>query len=68
MAGHGLLIYATEYIEASIMAPLHYTEILGATLLGYIMFGDLPDGFTILGCAIVIVAGLVITYREHRRA
>jgi len=64
--GHGLLIWATDFIEASIIAPLHYVEIIGAVIIGYWLFGDLPDFYTIVGCGIVVVAGLVIIYRERR--
>ena len=65
--GHGLLIWATDFIEASIIAPLHYVEIIGAVIIGYWLFGDLPDAYTVFGCSIVVVAGLVITYRERLR-
>lgn len=63
---HMLAIRAFRLAPASILAPFQYLEILGATLLGAVIFGDLPDSFTGLGIAIVVSSGLYVFYREQR--
>lgn len=63
---HMLAIRAFQLAPASVLAPFQYLEILGATLLGAIIFGDLPDGLTGLGIAIIVGAGLYVFYREQQ--
>jgi len=50
--------------DAAAMAPIDYTRLVFAVLLGYMLFGDVPNGITMLGAAIVIAATLYITLRE----
>jgi drug/metabolite transporter (DMT)-like permease len=63
-----LLIQALRVAPASILAPLQYTEIVGAIVVGAIMFGDLPDPITSLGMVIVVGAGLYVFRRERMLA
>lgn len=65
--GHLLILWAADRAEASAMAPMPYLEMVMATVLGYAIFGDFPDGFTWTGCAIVVAAGLFVALRESRR-
>ena len=65
--GHIFVVKALQYGPASVIAPLIYAELLGATLLGYLIFGDFPDAMTLLGAAIIIACGLYIAYREGVR-
>ena len=62
-----LVIKGLEYIEAALFAPFQYLEIISAVIFGYYVFGEFPDIYTWIGCAIVIVAGLYIAYREQQR-
>lgn len=62
------VIMAVRLGPLSISAPFRYSAVIFATLLGYIFWGDLPDGMTILGTAIIISAGLYSFARERRRA
>lgn len=64
--GHYLLFKAFELAPASMLAPFNYTSILWSLLLGYVIFGDLPDEWTIAGVVIIISSGLYITQRELR--
>jgi drug/metabolite transporter (DMT)-like permease len=64
--GHYLLIKAFEITPASLLAPFSYTSILWSILLGYFLFGDLPDELTIAGVVIIISSGLYIMQRERR--
>lgn len=66
-AGTFLLIaYAFSLTEASILAPFQYLEILGAILVGFFVFGDVPDKLTLLGTIVILGAGLYVFHRERR--
>lgn len=67
-AGHFCLIKALEAAPASALQPFNYTLLVWATALGFLIFGDFPDLFTILGAAVVVGSGLYTIYRERRRA
>ncbi len=56
--GHYLLIQALKRAPASVAAPFSYSQILWATGLGFVIFGDLPDGWTIVGALLIVGAGL----------
>lgn len=60
-----LLIRALQLAPASILAPLQYAEILGAIIIGMIVFGDLPDALTVMGTAIIVGSGLYVFRREQ---
>jgi hypothetical protein len=53
-----LVVYAYKHAEASFIAPFEYTAMIWAVLWGVIVFGDVPDPMTLIGAAIVIIAGL----------
>jgi drug/metabolite transporter (DMT)-like permease len=52
---------------ASVVVPYQYTMIVWAVALGFLVFGDVPDAFTLLGSLIIIAAGLYIFWREQVR-
>jgi len=52
---------------ASVVVPYQYTMIIWAIILGYVVFNDVPDLFTLAGAAIIIAAGLYIFWREQVR-
>ncbi|MEZ5797381.1 MAG: DMT family transporter [Paracoccaceae bacterium] len=64
--GHFLITLAYEGAEASLLAPLAFTEIIMATILGWYFFGDLPDGWTVAGVAILIGSAIYISLRERQ--
>jgi drug/metabolite transporter (DMT)-like permease len=64
--GHYFLIKAFELAPASMLAPFNYTSILWSIFLGYVLFGDFPDEWTIAGIVIIISSGLYIIQRERR--
>ena len=66
--GHFAIILAHEKATAAQLAPIGFSEIVSASLLGYLYFGDFPDAVTWLGIAIVVAGGVVISLREARRA
>ncbi len=65
-AGHYLLICAFQRGPAAVLAPLGYVELIGTSILGYLIFGNFPDALTWAGAAIIIASGLYIALREHR--
>jgi len=65
-AGHFLMIDTFRYVEAKVVAPFRYTGILWATILGFMIWGHLPDQLTVLGVSIVIASGLYILHRQHQ--
>jgi drug/metabolite transporter (DMT)-like permease len=65
--GHWLLILAHARAPAPILSPFIYTQIVWMLALGYILFGDWPDRWTLVGSAIVISSGLYLIYRERAR-
>jgi drug/metabolite transporter (DMT)-like permease len=64
--GHHLVIAAHRLAPAPIVAPFGYTHIIWMTLLGYLLFNQLPDAFTLLGASVVICCGLFLLYRERQ--
>lgn len=64
--GHFLLTMAFERGPASLLSPFNYLQLLGATVTGYTLYGDLPDRVTWLGAAAIVAAGLYIGFRAHR--
>jgi drug/metabolite transporter (DMT)-like permease len=50
---------------ASVVVPYQYTMIVWAVALGWLVFGDVPDGFTLTGATIIVGAGLYILWREQ---
>lgn len=64
--GHVLVVHAFRRADAGILAPFQYLEIISATLLGYLIFGDFPDGPRWLGIGIIVCSGLYVFYRERR--
>jgi drug/metabolite transporter (DMT)-like permease len=65
--GHWLLIVAHARAPAPVLAPFIYGQILWMLVLGWLIFGDLPDRWTVAGAGVVIASGLYLLYRERVR-
>jgi drug/metabolite transporter (DMT)-like permease len=65
--GHFLLIMGHRLAPASTLAPFIYTQIIWTTALGYLVFGDVPQFWTIVGGSVVIASGLYLLHRETVR-
>jgi drug/metabolite transporter (DMT)-like permease len=63
---HYALIKALDYAEAGALQPYAYMLLVWATVLGFLVFGNVPDGWTIVG-AIVVVAGGLYSWHHDRR-
>ena len=66
--GHGLLIAAFLRAPASLVAPFTYIQMLWATFYGYAVFGQLPDGLSALGMAVIVASGVGLVLHERRIA
>lgn len=60
---HMLSIAAFRLADASTLAPLVYVELIGAALIGFVVFGEIPGFGTIIGAALIVAAGLVLLRR-----
>ena len=63
--GHWFLILAYRRTEASSLAPYMYLQLPWITFLGWMLFGDLPDLWTLAGAAVVISSGIYVFSRER---
>lgn len=63
---HMLSIAAFRFAEASTLSPLVYLELIGAAVIGYYVFGEIPDVFTAVGAALVIMGGLILLKGQRR--
>ncbi|WP_299861635.1 DMT family transporter [uncultured Hoeflea sp.] len=65
-AGMTMMTQAFRLAPAVVVAPLDYTAIIWATLLGWIVWNEIPDALTFVGAAVIIASGVFIIWREHR--
>lgn len=66
-AGQYLTVLAFQRAPASLLAPFTYVQLIWSTTLGYLIFNNLPDGWTWLGAAIIVASGLYTAHRERVR-
>ena len=64
--GHYFLIAGHKLAPASVLSPFVYTQLIWVIVLGYLVFGQVPNSWTIAGAAIVIASGLYLLYRERK--
>ncbi|MFZ1951604.1 MAG: DMT family transporter [Pseudolabrys sp.] len=64
--GHYLLIRGHRLAPASTLAPFIYTQMIWTTALGFLVFGDVPHRWTIVGGLIVVSSGLYLLNRERK--
>jgi len=65
--GHFLLIKALQLAPASTLQPFSYTTLIWATVIGFVVFGNLPDLATVAGAGIIAASGIYTFARERRR-
>ena len=63
--GHLLMIRAFAAAPAGDIAPYGYAGLLFAVIFGLVLFGETPDGFTLLGAVVIVTAGIYVWYRER---
>nr|WP_280116320.1 MULTISPECIES: DMT family transporter [unclassified Pannonibacter] len=68
LAGYVLLIVAMRIGDISLVSPFRYSIIVWAILIGYLVWGDVPDALTLLGTGIVVATGIYTVLRERKIA
>ena len=63
--GHLLMIRAFAAAPAGDIAPYGYAGLLFAVIFGLVLFGETPDGVTLLGAVVIVTAGIYVWYRER---
>jgi drug/metabolite transporter (DMT)-like permease len=65
-AGHFVLIRAFTHASPSTLAPFVYVQLVAVLVLGYLVFGEFPDGWSLVGMAIIVLSGAWIAARQAR--
>lgn len=63
--GHFMITAAYRYAPASTLAPANYVQLLWTVLLGFVVFGTVPDALAGLGMLAIAAAGLLTAYRAR---
>jgi drug/metabolite transporter (DMT)-like permease len=63
--GHWLFIHAYRLAPASSITPFLYTQLLSMIALGYLVFGDVPDLWTLAGALVIVGSGVYLFHRER---
>ena len=63
--GQIFLTSSYRYADASLVAPFDYASMILALIIGYFVFDEVPTGTMLLGAGIVILAGVLIIWREQ---
>ena len=66
-AGQWIVVLAFRYADASVLAPFSYTQLLWVSILGFLIFGEVPDVYTVTGAAFIVASGLYTAHRERVR-
>jgi drug/metabolite transporter (DMT)-like permease len=65
-AGHFLLILAHARAPAATLSPFIYTQIISMIVLGWLLFGNLPNAWTLTGAAVVVSSGIYLLLQERK--
>lgn len=67
VVGYWLMVVATRVGEITAVVPYRYSRLVFAMVLGAIAFGERPDGWMLLGSAMIVGSGLYTFFRERAR-
>nr|WP_168213152.1 MULTISPECIES: DMT family transporter [unclassified Bradyrhizobium] len=65
--GQWIVVLAFRYADASVLAPFSYTQLLWVSILGFLIFGEVPDVWTVTGAGFIVASGLYTAHRERVR-
>ena len=65
--GHYFVALAHRYASAAVLGPFLYQQIIYMTVLGWLVFGQVPDPSVVLGATVVVCSGLYLLWREFQR-
>ena len=63
--GHYLTVLAYRHAAASVLAPFSYSQLIWATIFGFVVFGAIPDAWTFVGAAIIVASGIYTAQYER---
>lgn len=66
-AGHEVFSRAHSYAPANTLMPYTYSFLIYLAVASYIVFNDVPDGWTLLGAAIIVCSGFIVWWRAERK-
>ena len=66
-AGQWIVVLAFRYADASVLAPFSYTQLLWVSILGFLVFSEVPDIWTVTGAVFIVASGLYTAHRERVR-
>ena len=66
--GHWSVIGAFLRAPASMLTPYTYLQMVWSTAYGYLIFSQMPDGWSAVGMAVIVASGLLLALQERRRA
>jgi drug/metabolite transporter (DMT)-like permease len=66
-AGQWIVVLAFRYADASVLAPFSYSQLLWVGILGFVIFGEVPDVWTVTGAVFIVASGLYTAHRERVR-
>jgi drug/metabolite transporter (DMT)-like permease len=66
-AGQWIVVLAFRYADASVLAPFSYVQLLWVSILGFLLFGEMPDVWTVTGAGFIVASGLYTAHRERVR-
>ena len=65
--GQWIVVLAFRYGDASVLAPFSYAQLLVVSIFGFFIFGEVPDVWTVIGAAFIVLSGLYTAHRESVR-
>jgi drug/metabolite transporter (DMT)-like permease len=65
--GHYFVTIAYSQAPAATIAPFNYAQLIGAAILGYLIFDSIPDFWTWVGAAVIVCSGLYLGHAERQR-
>src|ERR1700710_315284 len=66
-AGQWLALLAYRHARATVLAPLTYAQLIWSSVLGYLVFGTVPDRWVLVGAVVIAASGLAVVHLERVR-
>jgi drug/metabolite transporter (DMT)-like permease len=67
LVAYHFIIHAMREGDISFIAPFRYSSLIVAIVFGYVIFGDVPDVYILIGALMIVASGLYTIYRERVR-
>jgi len=67
VSAHFCMIKALSLAAVNVLQPFNYSQVVWSFLIGFLVFGDIPDHYMFVGEAMVVCSGLVVLFHFHGR-